>query len=382
MPTMPTMYSRSRSSGSRTRKRLFRTIAGLISMILCYQVFIDILTHYDTTPHWARIIFTGIAIQGTPYRLEVDSVKLPNKSQVLVKAILMTTSNQYYGKLEVKGPMTSTRDREEKVFIFHVPNDPNIKSMQFTVAGYELPDEPNVPVEQCKRLTEPIQSHWIEVYPEDSPDAVQWRMRSSLENILTEAYAHGNWMPNRGDPTISGWGITLLYMAVGLCALYCTGAFQGRGAIPLSTYYAWFWWVVGIAILLLGVNKQLDLQILLADVGRTYAQVHGWYEQRKPVQIRTIALFATLGLGALEWFAYRLRRAPRSTWPAMAGMLLLALYVLLRMVGLHPIEHVMGLRWLRLELGDWVEIWGLLCIGLSGTWYFLTQRTQISYLIQ
>ena len=36
--------------------------------------------------------------------------------------------------------------------------------------------------------------------------------------------------------------------------------------------------VLTILLLLLGINKQLDLQTLLKDVGRRMAKANGWYE--------------------------------------------------------------------------------------------------------
>ena len=45
------------------------------------------------------------------------------------------------------------------------------------------------------------------------------------------------------------------------------------------------WRSIAIAFLALGVNKQLDLQTALTEVGRVLANSQGWYAQRQSVQV-------------------------------------------------------------------------------------------------
>ena len=85
------------------------------------------------------------------------------------------------------------------------------------------------------------------------------------------------WSPQIGDPTVAGWGTVVAYAVcavLGFMAL--TRAQDKRERI--------FWGLVTLAMLSLGVNKQLDLQSMLTAAGRCLSQLQGWYEERRVFQ--------------------------------------------------------------------------------------------------
>lgn len=93
-----------------------------------------------------------------------------------------------------------------------------------------------------------------------------------------------------------------------------------------------FWGPCAIALIALGLNKQLDAQTTLIRVLRTLSREGGWYGVRRAVEAAGFALLllASLGAAALAWRRRkRWRRDGARPW-AMAGFGLLALYVLLR----------------------------------------------------
>jgi hypothetical protein len=55
------------------------------------------------------------------------------------------------------------------------------------------------------------------------------------------------------------------------------------------------WRSIALAFLVLGLNKQLDLQTALTEAGRVLANVQGWYDQRQIVQVAFIAVDHLLG---------------------------------------------------------------------------------------
>jgi hypothetical protein len=124
------------------------------------------------------------------------------------------------------------------------------------------------------------------------------------------------------------------------------------------------------------------LQLLLADIGRAYTKGQGWYEQRKLVQIQILAVCAAAGLGLIEWIGYKLRKAPKTTWMAGLGFIVLMLMILLNGVSLHAIEHMLSRSFLGLHLSEFIEFIGIVCIGLSAVLYNLTNRQEMSYVIQ
>jgi hypothetical protein len=86
-------------------------------------------------------------------------------------------------------------------------------------------------------------------------------------------------------------------------------------AYALGTLLAWaahrealerrernFWLIAAIFLLLMGLNKQLDLQTLLSDSVRSMAKAQGWYEARRLVQgvfILALCLGAAAGAALL-----------------------------------------------------------------------------------
>src|SRR6516225_2127989 len=96
-----------------------------------------------------------------------------------------------------------------------------------------------------------------------------------------------DWSPGIGDPTWIGWITTVAYF-VGVAM--CIQAFRRARVNRRSSATSWL--MLGIALVLLGFNKQLDLQILLMEIGRSVAQHYGWYEQRRTIQEVFIAMLA------------------------------------------------------------------------------------------
>jgi hypothetical protein len=97
-----------------------------------------------------------------------------------------------------------------------------------------------------------------------------------------------NWSPGIGDPTWIGWITTVAYF---IGAALCIPAFRRAWANWRSSAPGWL--MLAIALVLLGFNKQLDLQILLTEIGRSLAQHYGWYQQRRTIQTAFIAMLAT-----------------------------------------------------------------------------------------
>jgi hypothetical protein len=91
---------------------------------------------------------------------------------------------------------------------------------------------------------------------------------------LLAATENGNWKLGIGDPTPVGWITAIAYLAASLaCAVVWTADRRarrhGRPGSPV------FWLSLALLLLFLGINKQLDLQTLLGDIGRRKARAEG-----------------------------------------------------------------------------------------------------------
>jgi hypothetical protein len=104
------------------------------------------------------------------------------------------------------------------------------------------------------------------------------------------------WRLQFNDNTPGGWLATLLYAV----AVYlCWNAFSHRkNAGPAHAGLSrQFWFLFSSALTALGINKQLDLQILLFDIGRAIFIRAGTYESRRPFEF--VVGMITVGVGAI-----------------------------------------------------------------------------------
>ena len=76
-----------------------------------------------------------------------------------------------------------------------------------------------------------------------------------------------NWEPGIGDPTFMGWLTVFFYAAA---AVYSIMVFN-KGSFIFESHQKKqknLWLTGGVLLILLCINKQLDLQTLLTDIGR------------------------------------------------------------------------------------------------------------------
>lgn len=175
------------------------------------------------------------------------------------------------------------------------------------------------------------------------------------------------WHFGANDPGVIGWGTTAAYFVAAALVAAAAGSAEPRSLERR------FWLAMGAIVLALGVNKQLDLHVLLIDLGRAWAVDHGLYQQRRTLQ----ALF--IGVGALAGVAFAgatfaaIRRRDPALRLAAFGLGLTAFYVALRAAAFNHTDswlktEIAGLRW------DWtVEVAGLVLVGL-GAWRFRARR--------
>jgi hypothetical protein len=171
--------------------------------------------------------------------------------------------------------------------------------------------------------------------------------------------AEGRWVAGIGDPSPMGWITMAAYAAA--AALAARNVFAARrSAAPVG-----FWLALAVMMLLLGINKQLDLQTWFGQTGRDVALSQGWYEQRRTVQAGFIAL---LGVGAMTLVA-----AARRYWAArwsdyrwvFLGVLLLVVFIVIRAASFHHIDELIHFDLGKTSLGRALEVVGVIIIGVA-----------------
>src|ERR1700730_8691806 len=110
------------------------------------------------------------------------------------------------------------------------------------------------------------------------------------------------------------------------------------------------WRAISIMFCALGINKQLDLQTAMTELGRIVANHQGWYNERQTVQIWFIVGVAIVCVLITCVLLTLSRRAPPPTWLALVGTATVLAFVLIRAASFHHIDRflgatILGLRW-------------------------------------
>lgn len=164
------------------------------------------------------------------------------------------------------------------------------------------------------------------------------------------------WTPGIGDPTVVGW---LTVVAYGVAAMLCWRASaRDRQSSRL-------WSLLVMAMLLLGINKQLDLQSLFTAVGRHVAQVDHWYGDRRIVQhdfiLAVLAAAVVMSLIAL----LVVRRGSWAIKGASLGFILLCAFIVIRAASFHDMDAFLHVTILNLQWNHVLELGGIGVIAVS-----------------
>ena len=178
--------------------------------------------------------------------------------------------------------------------------------------------------------------------------------------------ANFNWSPGIGDPTIGGWITVILYLLAVISCWKTAYKLTMVGAGVAQEQRAWR--AISALFLALGINKQLDLQTALTEVGRMLAHSEGWYNQRQVVQLAFIVLVAIICVVAALVLLICVRNAPAPTWLALIGTTFVLGFVLMRAASFHHIdrflgESILGFRW------NWIlEMGGISLVLVGSEW--------------
>lgn len=179
----------------------------------------------------------------------------------------------------------------------------------------------------------------------------------------------GEWRPGIGDRTPIAWATVVAYL---LASFACwraylverrSGSSEGNALVGST-----FWLILAGLMLLLGVNKQLDLQTWFTSTARRMAREQGWYEVRRTYQAAFIGGLSAIGLLTLAVFGWISRAALRRRFLALLGGLFLVVFVVIRAASFHHVDHMLGLRFGALRWNGILELGGISCVGIAAVW--------------
>lgn len=187
----------------------------------------------------------------------------------------------------------------------------------------------------------------------------------------------GTWSPGIGDPTIYGWVTVVAYLGASFLSFRAAAlARELSNSRDAAARGASLFRSLGGLLFLLAVNKQLDLQTALTELGRISAHAHGWYDQRRKLQL---AFIAAIGLGATvaSVYVFRLARGLlRDVGLALFGMVVLLAFIAIRASSFHHVDLLLGFRLSSLSLNVVLELGGILLVASGAGRYVQRSRSR------
>ncbi|WP_088242473.1 hypothetical protein [Calothrix rhizosoleniae] len=174
------------------------------------------------------------------------------------------------------------------------------------------------------------------------------------------------WQPGIGDPTLIGWLTVLAYLIASFLCVSCALRVNRLPVLRQSAQFLWLWWNLAIILLLLGINKQLDVQSWLRITGKELIRTYGWYQHRITIYIGIATILFISVLAILMFLGRAIRSFWQKYWLVMLGFVLLNSYILLRAPAVsHAIDWLLHWQLYKLEYTWLLEIGGIACIAVS-----------------
>ena len=183
----------------------------------------------------------------------------------------------------------------------------------------------------------------------------------------------GKWHPGIGDPTAVGW---LTVVAYAVAAYFAYRAYRNcvahahtlRDRAPAEAHaqrlLASLWLLVLVAMVLLGINKQLDLQTLFTQTMRAIFFRLDLYEQRRKFQVAFIGAIAGVAMLTVVGLTYVFWRVLRRAIGAVIGLAVVVSFVVIRAASFHHVD--LYLKSGPFPLNVFLELGGVIVLAVAG----------------
>ncbi len=182
------------------------------------------------------------------------------------------------------------------------------------------------------------------------------------------------WRPTIGDPTLMGWITVAAYF---LCAAVTLKLyFSSQNIFPreVAVKQKQFWLCLGLIMLFLGINKQLDLQSLLTATGRYFAHKDGWYAQRRNVQVIVIIGILISLTTAMVCFMLHFKPLLKTNWLAITGLAFLLIFIAVRATSFHHMDALINTRLLNMRMNWILELSGITGVAIPAISFLIPKR--------
>jgi uncharacterized membrane protein YhdT len=173
------------------------------------------------------------------------------------------------------------------------------------------------------------------------------------------------WLSRSGDTTFWSWVITLLYAITIVVAVYYVVKIKGKE----SSDKRFLWICISLFLIGMGINKQLDLQILLTMAGSFIAEHLGWYEYRRFIQkIFTISLIICLS-AAGGMILFRVRKIIRQSIVELSGVAILVFFAVIRAGSINHLNKAITFEQEKVSHIHGLELLGLAVILFAALYH-------------
>lgn len=173
-----------------------------------------------------------------------------------------------------------------------------------------------------------------------------------------------DWTPGIGDPSVAGWLTVVMYVVAAALAYRCT---------QIDELHRRTWLAIAVFELLLGINKQLDLQVLVTEVGRYLAKQEAWYQYRRGVEVVFIAIMALTFAVLIALIYRRTKSMPGPVRVALLGASFELVFICLRASSFHHIDALIGTHLPGAKANVYLENFGILIVS-AGALAILNSR--------
>jgi hypothetical protein len=179
------------------------------------------------------------------------------------------------------------------------------------------------------------------------------------------------WRPGIGDASFMGWFTVAAYAAAGV---FCWIAARRSDFVDdpiLARRYRRVWTGVAALMALLCVNKQLDLQSLVTDLGRVLARSEGWYGERRAVQRVFVLVLAASGCAAFAVLVWKTHSTLPESTLLLCGLSFLLNFIMVRAASFHHFDMFLKSRRWGVRANWALELGGIGLVAFSAARFAL-----------
>lgn len=140
-----------------------------------------------------------------------------------------------------------------------------------------------------------------------------------------------------------------------------------------------FWNILALFLLLLGINKQLDIQSFFTEIGRVAARKQGWYQNRRSVQFYFVLIFGCFAFFIIACVWWVLRKKWKKYLIPLCGFLFLMAFIVIRAASFHHFDKFLNLKPFGARINWVLELGGIGILFYSTLEDFLEPKTNNDY---